>query len=108
MFTFTRGEENRLVLPSERLCQIMNVSSRGYRAYRSRPISQRQREDMVLLAHIREQHHLSLKSYGRPRMTEELQEIGLKVSHRRVGRSPLGDVNITCQAMDASERYIGH
>ena len=79
-------EENRLVLSTERLCQIMNVSSRGYRAYRSRPISQRQREDMVLLAHIREQHHLSLKSYGRPRMTEELQEIGLKVSHRRVGR----------------------
>ena len=46
----------------------------------------RSMEDMVLLAHIREQHHLSLKSYGRPRMTEELQEIGLRVSHRRVGR----------------------
>jgi putative transposase len=79
-------EENRAAIPTERLCQIMNVSSRGYRAYRSRPISQRQREDMVLLAHIREQHHLSLNSYGRPRMTEELKEIGLEVSHRRVGR----------------------
>jgi transposase InsO family protein len=64
----------------------MNVSSRGYRAYRSRPISQRQRDDMVLLAHIREQHRLSLNSYGRPRMTEELKEIGLEVGHRRVGR----------------------
>ncbi len=40
-------EENRAALPADRLCQIMNVSSRGYRAYRSRPISQRQREDMV-------------------------------------------------------------
>ena len=40
-------------------------------------MSQRQRDDMVLLAHIREQHRLSLKSYGRPRMTEELQERGL-------------------------------
>ncbi len=30
-------EENRLVLPIERLCQIMNVSSRSYRTYRSRP-----------------------------------------------------------------------
>jgi len=79
-------EENRVALPTERLCQIMNVSSRGYRAYRSRPISQRQREDMVLLAHIREQHRLSLNSYGRPRMTEELKEIGLEVGHRRVGR----------------------
>lgn len=79
-------EENRVALPTERLCQIMNVSTRGYRAYRSRPISQRQREDMVLLAHIREQYRLSLQSYGRPRMTEELKEIGLEVGHRRVGR----------------------
>ena len=41
---------------------------------------------MVILAHIREQHRLSLESYGRPRMTEELQELGLQVGHRRVGR----------------------
>ena len=40
---------------------------------------------MVILAHIREQHRFSLQSYGRPRMTEELQELGLKVGHRRVG-----------------------
>ena len=45
-----------------------------------------QRDDMVILAHIRDQHRLSLQSYGRPRMTEELQELGLDVSHRRVGR----------------------
>jgi len=49
-------------------------------------MSQRQRDDMVLLAHIREQHRLSLQSYGRPRMTDKLQELGLKVGHRRVGR----------------------
>ena len=64
----------------------MRVTSRGFRAWRVRPMSQRQRDDMVILAHIREQHRLSLQSYGRPRMTEELQELGLKVGHRRVGR----------------------
>jgi transposase InsO family protein len=79
-------EENRGKMPMSRLCTIMNVSSRGYRAFRSRPISQSQRKDMVLLAHIREQHHLSLRSYGRPRMTEELKELGFDVGHRRVGR----------------------
>ena len=47
---------------------------------------QRQRDDMVILAHIRDQHRLSLQSYGRSRMTEELQELGLEVGHRRVGR----------------------
>jgi len=72
--------------PVERLCRMMNVTSRGFRAWRGRPVSQRQRDDMVLLAHIREQHHLSLGSYGRPRMTQELKEIGLHVGHRRVGR----------------------
>lgn len=41
---------------------------------------------MVILAHIREQHRLSLQTYGRPRMTEELRELGLQVGHRRVGR----------------------
>ena len=79
-------EENRVAVPTERLCRIMNVSSRGFRASRSRPISQSQRKDMVLLAHIREQHRLSLGSYGRPRMTEELKELGFDVGHRRVGR----------------------
>ena len=79
-------EENRAMLPTGRLCQIMNVSPRGYRAYRSRPISRSQRKDMVLLAHIREQHGLSLNSYGRPRMSEELKELGLEVGHRRIGR----------------------
>jgi transposase InsO family protein len=42
--------------------------------------------DMVVLAHIKEQSRLSLGSYGRPRMTEELKEAGVDVGHRRVGR----------------------
>ena len=70
----------------EFLCRIMQVTSRGFRAWRSRPMNQRQRDDMVILAHVSEQHRLSLQSYGRPRMTEELQELGLKVGHRRIGR----------------------
>lgn len=55
----------------------MQGTSCGYRAWRVRPKCQRQRDDMVILAHIRDQHRLSLQSYGRPRMTEELQELGL-------------------------------
>lgn len=70
---FAFVEEHRSHVPIDRLCQILNVTSRGYRAWRSRPVSQRQRDDLVLLAHIREQHRLSLGSYGRPRITEELK-----------------------------------
>ena len=70
-------EEHSKQVPVERLCRMLRVTSRGFRAWRDRPVSTRQRYDMVLLAHIREQHHLSLGSYGRPRMTQELKERGL-------------------------------
>jgi len=79
-------EEHRANFPADRLCDVVGVSARGLRAFRSRPASRRQRSDMVTLAHIKEQSRLSLGSYGRPRMTEELKEIGLDVGHRRVGR----------------------
>ena len=65
--------------PVEFLCRIMQVTSRGYRAWRVRPMSQWQRGYMVILAHSREQHRLNLHSYGRPRITEEVQEMGPRV-----------------------------
>lgn len=64
----------------------MGVSERGLHAWKHRPPSHRQRRDMVLLAHIRDQHRLSPGSYGRPRMTEELNELGRQVGQRRIGR----------------------
>ncbi len=98
-------EEQRGAFPINRLCQVMNVSARGLRAFRSRPASHRQRTDMVVLAHIKEQSRLSLGSYGRPRMTEELKEVGIDVGHRRVGRPLSADCfAIACRAMDARKR----
>ena len=79
-------EEHSGHFPAKRLCDVVGVSTRGLRAFRNRPASRRQRSDLVTLAHIKEQSRLSLGSYGRPRMTEELKEIGLDVGHRRVGR----------------------
>ena len=75
------------MLPTVRLCQVMNASPCGYRAYQSRPIGQNQCKDMVLLAHIREQHRLSLNSRGRPRMREELKELGFDVGRSTTGCS---------------------
>ncbi|MBV2151089.1 IS3 family transposase [Sphingobium sp. AS12] len=83
-FAFVHSWRHRW--PVELLCRVMLVSERGYRSWRSRPISQRARTDMKVLAHIREQYRLSLGSYGRPRMTMELKEVGLAVGERRVGR----------------------
>ena len=36
--------------PVQRLCKVLGVSQSGYFAWKSRPASRRQREDLVLLA----------------------------------------------------------
>jgi putative transposase len=38
------------------LCRMMRVSERGYRSWRARPICQRRRTDMAVLAHILDLH----------------------------------------------------
>ena len=83
---FAFVEEHRHELPVIRLCQIMDVSPRSYRSWRSRPMSASQRKDLVILAHIWDQFEQSLGSYGRPRMTEDLKELGLTVGHPLPGR----------------------
>ena len=70
----------------ERLCQVLQVSTRGYRAWKVRPVRLRQRIDLKALAHIREHFALSNSTYGRPRMSKKLKEAGLDVGERRVGR----------------------
>ena len=72
--------------PVQRVCKVLGVSQSGYFAWRDRPACRRQREDMVLLAHVRSAFALSLGTYGGPRMTRELQEDGLKVGRRRTAR----------------------
>ena len=72
--------------PVKRLCKVLDVSQSGYFTWRSRPASCRQREDLVLLAHIRSAFALSRGTYGSPRMTRELQDGGLTVSRSRTAR----------------------
>lgn len=47
-------EEHRDAFCARRKCDVLDVSTRGLRAHRRRPASQRQRSDMVVLAHIKE------------------------------------------------------
>lgn len=56
---------------------------------------------MIVLALIKAQSRLSLGSYGGPRMTEELKEIGLSVGLRRVGRL----MRENCIRVERSKRY---
>ena len=72
--------------PIQRLCKVLDVSPSGYFAWKNRPASRRQREDLVLLAHVRSAFSLSHETYGSPRMTHELREQGLAAGRRRVAR----------------------
>ena len=72
--------------PVARLCKVLDVSPSGYFAWKNRPASTRQREDLVLLAHVRSAFTLSHETYGSPRMTHELREQGLAAGRRRVAR----------------------
>lgn len=70
--------------PASRLCHFMGVSQSGYFAWKKRPASRRQRDDMVMLAHVRSAYSLSNETYGSLRMTRELQDQGFPVGRRRI------------------------
>jgi transposase InsO family protein len=72
--------------PVQRLCKVLGVSPSGYFAWKERPACRRQRDDMVLLAHVRSAFALSGGTYGSPRMTYELRDNGLAIGRRRVAR----------------------
>ena len=56
MMRFRFIGEKKAFYPVHRLCKVMAVSQSGYYAWALRPASQRQRDDMVFLAHIRSLH----------------------------------------------------
>jgi len=79
-------DANRAGVPLAQACQLLGVSQSGYYAWKSRSASQRQRGDMVLLAHIRNAFALSNETYDSPRMTADLKAEGFAVGRRRIAR----------------------
>ena len=51
-FRFIDAERAGLAMPIFRLCRLLQVSVSGFYAWRNRGPSQRQLDDMVLLAHV--------------------------------------------------------
>lgn len=79
-------EAEKANVPVQRACALLDVSESGFYAWKGRASCLRQREDMVLLAHIRAEFRTSNETYGSPRMTEELNEDGIAVGRHRVAR----------------------
>ncbi len=84
--SFALIDAKKAEVPIETACAVLNVSVSGYYAWKRRPASQRQTDDMVLLAHIRAEFSTSNGTYGSPRMHAELTESGLAIGRHRVAR----------------------
>lgn len=83
---FALIDEAKDAFPVHRMCQVLGVSQSGYFAWKRRIASKRQREDMILLAHVRSAFAQSNGTYGSPRMTRELQDDGFAIGRRRTAR----------------------
>ena len=83
---FKLVDQAKAEFPVGRLCKVLGVSQSGYFAWKDRPASRRQREDMLLLAHVRSAFSLSNGTYGSPRMMCELRDGGFTIGRRRTAR----------------------
>ena len=78
--------DHRMKFSIEKMCQVFKLSKSGYYAWSKRDSSNRWNENEAILVRITEIFYKSKKSYGSPRITEELKAEGLKVSRQRVAR----------------------
>ena len=69
-----------------KMCRALKVSRSGYYGWLRRGESKRSGDNRILLSHIRIAHGQSRKTYGSPRVTEELNESGIDCGANRVAR----------------------
>jgi len=84
--SFALIDAKRAEVSVETACSALDVSVSGFYDWKSRPASNRQNDDMVMLAHIRAEFSTSNETYGSPRMHAELKESGLAIGRHRVAR----------------------
>jgi len=78
--------KSRAIHPVATLCRVLGVSSSGYYAWSKRALSQRAKNDAMLIEHIRAIHTACKGTYGAPRIHAELQANGVHVGKKRVAR----------------------
>ena len=68
------------------MCNVLEVSSSGYYAWRGRPESRRSREDCELKKKIRSIFNQSRQTYGSPRILDEFRDQGIACGRKRIAR----------------------
>jgi len=67
-------EAHRSKFRVAKMAEVLNVSRSGFYAYLTRPVSERQQENELLLQKIKEIHRRSKGTYGYPRIADELKD----------------------------------
>jgi transposase InsO family protein len=83
-FGFIQTE--KATYPVRVLCRTLKVSPSGFYAWCRRGLSDRAKEDAALKVEIRAAHAASRKTYGSPRIHEDLKANGRHVGRKRVAR----------------------
>ena len=68
------------------MCELMAVSVSGYYAWQGRPESEREQANQVLSEAIQQTWERSRKTYGSPRMHQQLNQDGVPCGRHRVAR----------------------
>jgi putative transposase len=79
-------EENRGEFEVVMMCRVVGVARSGYYAWRTRGMSTRQQANVALVKVIRDVHEKSRRTYGSPRMHQELRARGMVCGKHRVAR----------------------
>jgi len=77
---------HRSTFAVRKMCQALKVSWSGYYRYISGKVSQRSIENSKLLVEIRDIFENSYRTYGSPRITDSLHDLGYSCSRPRVAR----------------------
>jgi putative transposase len=74
------------MFPVEKMCKVLRLSRSSYYNWKNRKPSNRDQENEVLEKMIAEIHLKSKGTYGSPRISRELKELGFSASKPRVAR----------------------
>jgi transposase InsO family protein len=85
-FAYVAAEKARGEYKVTELCRALRVSTSGFYASRTREPSTRHKKDAQLTVQIQASFDASRKTYGSPRVLEDLREDGEKVGRNRIIR----------------------
>ncbi|QHV95388.1 IS3 family transposase [Spirosoma endbachense] len=84
IFRFIKEHANQF--PVEKMCKVIKGSSSGYYYWLKHPVGARQLKTQQFLTQIQQVYDRSQARYGSPRIADDLNESGVKVSRNRVAR----------------------